>query len=31
MDVVDKLQNLVTNRAGKPAQPVVVEDCGVLA
>jgi len=31
MDVVDKLQNLATNRAGKPAQAVVIEDCGALA
>jgi cyclophilin family peptidyl-prolyl cis-trans isomerase len=30
MELVDKLQNLPTNRAGRPAQPVKVEDCGTL-
>ena len=30
LEVVDKLQNLSTDRAGRPAQKVVIDDCGVL-
>jgi cyclophilin family peptidyl-prolyl cis-trans isomerase len=29
-DVVDKVQNLKVDGRGKPAQSVVVADCGVL-
>lgn len=31
MDVVDKLQNVQVDRSGRPAQKVVIEDCGILA
>lgn len=31
MDVVDKLQNLPTDRSGRPGQRVVIADCGLLA
>lgn len=31
LEVVDKLQNVAADRAGRPAEKVVIEDCGVLA
>jgi cyclophilin family peptidyl-prolyl cis-trans isomerase len=31
LDVVDKLQNVAADRSGRPAEKVVIEDCGVLA
>lgn len=31
LDVVDKLQNISTDRGGRPGQRVVIEECGVVA
>lgn len=30
LDVVDRLQNVAADRGGRPAQRVVIEDCGLL-